>query len=323
MNTNRWKLSEIENQEVFEKVIKPIIENVGTKQENPIALFLGGQPGAGKSALAEEVLSEFESKGSLVPISTDDYRDKHPHQKKLMETNDKIASQLTGPDCGLWVQKAVALAKENKFNILLDGTLRDSEAVAQSMTSLRKAGYKIEVRIVAVSAQQSQLATMLRYEGQKADKGVGRMTSPEAHDAGYHGLPVTLKRIEDEMLADKIGIYQRGGDKLYENSQDQGQWKYPPKAVEVLEDKRNRRLSPTEAEAYLKDCVTLNNLVNAPNRNATIEERRMSGALVESAKIQLNEASSEQYFNNLIGQKSETASFPISHTLSNDGPKLR
>jgi methyl coenzyme M reductase gamma subunit len=185
-----------------------------------------------------------------VQIIGDDLRVFHPDNARLMREDDKTAAFYTGPDSGRWVEKAIAHAKEQRFNIIIEGTMRDSNVVAATMTGLRDAGYEIDARALAVHFRLSEQGIYQRYENQKADRGEGRMTTPKAHQAAYDGLPITLAQIESEKLADRVTIYRRGAVAIYENELRDGKWLHEPQAAAIVEAERSRPLTPAEAQAY-------------------------------------------------------------------------
>lgn len=121
-----------------------------------------------------------------------------------MKADDKTAAFYTDRDTGRWVEKAIAEAKALLVNIVIEGTMRDGNKVAETMQSLRETGYQIDARVLAVTWRLSEQGIPQRYENQKADHGVGRMTTPEAHKAGYEGMLKTLDRMEDQKLADQV-----------------------------------------------------------------------------------------------------------------------
>jgi hypothetical protein len=207
-----------------------------------------------------------------VQIIGDDLRVFHPDNARLMREDDKTAAFYTGPDSGRWVEKAIAYAKEQRFNLIIEGTMRDSNVVAATMTGLWDAGYEIDARALAVPFRLSEQGIYQRYENQKVDRGEGRMTAPEAHQAAYDGLPVTLARIESEKLADWVTIYRRGAVAIYENELRDGRWLREQQAAAVVEAERARPLTPAEAQAYRDGFDALAVLIRAPGRNATPNE---------------------------------------------------
>jgi hypothetical protein len=267
-----YRLSEVENQRIFDAAIKLQLFAGIQAAERPVAVIFGGQPGSGKSAALDLATADLAGRGGAVQIIGDDLRVYHPDNDRLMAEDDKIAAFYTGPDSGRWVEKAIAYAKEQRFNVIIEGTMRDSNVVAATMNVFRSAGYEIDARALAVNFQLSEQGIYQRYESQKASRGEGRMTTSEAHQAAYDGLPITLARIEAEKLADRLTIYRRGAVPIYENELRDGQWLHEPQAAAIVEAERTRPMTPAEAEAYREGFDKLAALIRAPGRNATPDE---------------------------------------------------
>ena len=285
LDPNKYRLSEAQHQAIFEKRIKHDLF-AGAKQAEgkPVAVIFGGQPGAGKSAALDEAARELVSRGGAAQIIGDDLRGYHPAYSKLMAQDDKTAAFYTDRDTGRWVEKAIAHAKANNLNIIIEGTMRDSNTVAKTMTDLRTAGYEIDARVLAVNDRLSWQGVMQRYEGQKADRGTGRMTAPHSHQAAYEGMPVSVERIEREQLADKITVYRRGAEAIYSNTLTNGQWEKPAGARMAVEAERTRRMTLPELQAYAEGYDKLAAMVGKPGRNATGEEVANVDALRTSAR---------------------------------------
>lgn len=278
-----YRLSEDDHQRIFETRIKPVLFADASPSTAPVAVIFGGQPGSGKSAALDWASVQLAQHGGAVQIIGDDLRDYHPANAQLMREDDRIAAFYTGPDSGRWVEKAIAYAKEQRFNVIIEGTMRDSNVVAATMKGFREAGYEIDARVLAVSYQLSEQGIYQRYERQKAARGQGRMTTPEAHQAAYDGLPVTVARIEAEKLADRLTIYRRGVVSIYENELRAGAWLRPPQAAAVIQAERARPMTAEETEAYREGYRALAAMIRSPARRATPEEMAKIDQLLAAA----------------------------------------
>ncbi len=207
-----YRLSEDHHQRIFETRIKPRLFPDASPFAAPIAVIFGGQPGSGKSAALDWAAGQLAQRVGAVQIIGDDLREYHRANAQLMREDDRIAAFYTGPDSGRWVEKAMAYAKEQRFNVIIEGTMRDGHVVAATMNGF---------------FPLSDQGIYQRYERQKATRGQGRMTTPEAHQAAYDGLPVTVLRIEAKRLADRLIIYRRGVVPIYENELRDGAWLRP------------------------------------------------------------------------------------------------
>jgi len=281
-NPDEHRLSEAEHQAIFERYIKPNLFASAKPSSQPVAVIFGGQPGAGKSAAVDEAMNELASRGGAVQIIGDDLRDYHQKYARLMRADDKTAAFYTDRDTGRWVEKAIAEAKAMRVNIVIEGTMRDSEKVAATMNSLRETGYQIDARALAVTSRLSEQGIMQRYEKQKADRGAGRMTTPEAHQAAYDGMLQTLERIESQKLADRVTIYRRGAEVIYSNELQGGQWAREPQARAVVEAERARPMTLQERRDYAKGFDELADMLG--RRQASAEEVRKVADLQREAK---------------------------------------
>jgi len=272
LNPEQYQLSEDEHQAIFEKEIKPDLFADTKSSDRPVAVILGGQPGAGKSASVDNAMIELQSKGGAVKIEGDALRDYHPAYSDLMLEDDKIAAFYTDRDAGRWVEKAIAYAKVQRVNLVIEGTMRNPDVVASTMKSLREAGYEIDARALAVHWQLSEQGIIQRYEHQKADRGVGRMTTPEAHKAAYDGMLNTLERIEREKLADRVTIYRRGNEAIYTNTLENGRWEREPQARTAVETERERPMTLLERKEYASGFDKIANMLSRPERQASTKE---------------------------------------------------
>jgi len=272
LDPEQYRLTESEHQAIFEAKIKPTLFAGTISSDRPVAIVFGGQPGAGKSAAVAAAENELESRGGSVLIEGDALRDYHPGYARLMLEDDSTAAFYTDRDSGRWVEKAIAHAKEQRVNLVIEGTMRNPDVVASTMKSLREAGYEIDARALAVTWQLSEQGILQRYENQKADRGVGRMTTPEAHQAAYDGMLHTLERIEREKLADRVTIYRRGNEAIYSNTLENGQWKHEPQARIAVEAERERPLTLVERKEHADGFDKIANLMSRSERQASAEE---------------------------------------------------
>ena len=271
-NYDAFKLDAATSRAIYEEQIKPLLFKSAKPAEKPVFVLLGGQPGAGKSGSVEAATAEFAGKGGIVPIIGDDFRPFHPANKELMVRNDKTAALYTAADSGRWVETAALDARDMRANVLMETTLRRPELAAHTIGEFRKAGYTIDVRVLAVPHELSEQGVLMRYEGQKASRGSGRMTPPDIHQAAYDSLPESLRRIEDQRLADEIKIYRRGNEQIYGNRLEHGQWMQAPRAVDVVTWERERPWTDSEKAQYAERNEGLRSMLRAPARRASAGE---------------------------------------------------
>lgn len=174
----------------------------------------------------------------------------------MQRADDKTAAFYTDRDSGRLVEKAIAEAAQRRVNVLVEGTMRNPDTVAATLQQFRDAGFRTDARALAVSPEMSSLGVLQRYAAQKESRGIGRMTTTEAHHNALHGMLDTLDRIQDARLADKLTIYRRGGEVIHSFDLT-GQRAWASLARALVERERSRPLSPQEAQYKQREIERL------------------------------------------------------------------
>lgn len=285
-----YRLSEEENERIFQRDVKPYLMSIATpglrSSDEPTMVIVGGQPGAGKSRSIDSVKLDLEKHGGVIEIAADDLRKFHPRNEELMRKDDRTAADFTHADASAWAEKAERYAREQRFNVLLEGTLKTPENAAAKLSEYRDAGYFVEARVIAVHERASWQGVVSRYETQKERDGAGRMTPRSVHDAAVSGVLETVEKIETEKLADRVRIDRRGAELLYSNTlQADGNWERTPAARETMQAERDRPLSVKQWDTHIAGYDEIEKLQSRPGRDAQAEEiesiRQMRAAAVE------------------------------------------
>lgn len=275
---SRFALSDADNERIFrERIVPKLFADIEGRAENPTVVFLGGQPGAGKSSSLKQAEHELLQQGPTIVIEGDSYRPYHPQYAMLQVTEPLASAFYTGDDAGKWTSKAIAEAKERGLSVVLETTFRQPEVVAKTMAEFRDAGYEVDARALAVSERQSWQNVHTRFENMIAAGQQARFTLREAHDAAATGMVVTLGEIERQNLADRVSIYKFGGDKIYENKLVNGAWERAPEAANVVVQERQRPLTVEESARFHQGWQEV---IEA------MEHRRARPAELEKVKMQ-------------------------------------
>ncbi|WP_338986821.1 zeta toxin family protein [Fusobacterium polymorphum] len=207
---NEKNYTDEEFQKAFQQILK-FYKSRYSSQENPKAFLLGGQPGAGKSAL--ENMINIENK--YVSISGDDYRKFHPLYDKLNKIYGKDASKYTQKWSGEMVEYLLKEARKEKWNVILEGTLRKAELPIREAKDFKENGYSVELYLVAVKPEKSYLATLQRYEEMIVRCRIPRMTPKEHHDLVVNNIGNNLEIIYNSKAFDNIKLFDRENNLLY------------------------------------------------------------------------------------------------------------
>ena len=236
----RHALPDDRHEHIFQRRVLPSLLPLSGSGGVPVAVILGGQPGAGKTRLLNDASSELQATGATVVINGDNLRSFHPAYARLQETDPLNAARYTDHDSGRWVEKLIAAAQERRVNMVIESTMRRPDVFVRTGGQLRSAGYEIEARALAVPERLSWQGVHQRYEATLAVAGAARFSAREAHDAGAAGMLDTLRRIEQDRLADRVLVAARSGAVLYDNRLENGAWREAPRAVEVVQAERSR-----------------------------------------------------------------------------------
>ena len=201
-----------------------------TTSSQPKAILLGGQSGAGKTAIHRIKQREFQ--GNIIIIDGDSYRSFHPNYLALQEKYGKDSVDYTKVFAGQMVEYLVdELSKRGYHLLLIEGTLRTTEVPRKTAQLLTNRGYQVSLALIATKPELSYLSTLIRYEELYAiDPSQARATPKAHHDGIVEHLVDNLRELEKDELFRQIQIYQRDQSCVYDSQVDQ------TSAAEVLQE---------------------------------------------------------------------------------------
>jgi hypothetical protein len=241
-------LDEAEHERIFrERIVRREFADA-TASSSPGVVLLGGQPGSGKSALLD-VATEYLSTPSAraVQIVGDDLRDYHPDYQRLLTDNDRTAAAATDRDSGRWVQKCLAYAREHRYSVVIEGTMRDPRVPLATAADFRAAGYRVEAWVMAVDPLSSRLGILARYHEQRAALGYGRFTVDVAHDAAVAGVLDSVDALQDAGAVERMLVVARGPEAIADLAGDA----LKPRTRAVIDAERARPWTPKEVQAFV------------------------------------------------------------------------
>lgn len=204
----KYKLTEDEHNEYYD-TIKRIYVGGKTPQKNPIAIIVGGQTGAGKSGILGYSSKMF-GDNNVIVINSDEIKPFHPKSEDIAKLYPQLYTKITDQESNTWTSRLFEELRREKYNIIFEGTMKNNRIADESIVELKKLGYTVVVRGIAVCDLESRISILERYEGQVATKGWGRLVIPEHHNQTYMGMPNTIDYIEKNGLYDVLEIYARG-----------------------------------------------------------------------------------------------------------------
>lgn len=215
----------------------------------PKAVFIAGQTGAGKSNLLKRTFAELDK--NAVFVNTDALRRFYPKFKDLGSMDDTTAAQITHHDASEWRNQLLDKAVETRRNVVMEGVFKDGPWLVSKIKVLKKSGYEVTVKFMSVHERFSVCGVYMRYETEKAELGHGRFATRGYHDECYEKLLDTAVLVEQDGSSDKIEVYNRAAEILFETK--------PPgssnsTAVKnAIEEGRARALTSTQRGLYESD----------------------------------------------------------------------
>lgn len=216
----KYKLSYEEHNKI-EKDIQEYIFKFASPVLNPTAIIIGGQTGAGKGHLITYSYGMFPD-GNTVVINSDEFKEFHPSVHEISKKYPEHYTRITDQDSNTWTSNTFEKAIKGRYNIIFEGTMRNTRIADTIDRLLNQEKYSVIVRALAVPELESLLSIHERYEMQISAKDVARFVELEHHNSTYTGMINTLEYIEKEHLYSQLEIYKRGEVLIYSDSERNG-----------------------------------------------------------------------------------------------------
>ena len=181
--------------------------------KSPCCTILGGQPGAGKTTLHSIVRK---SDANTVFVIGDDFRGYHPN---FVELNNKYGDSVpyTAFFYGKMTEALIAKLSDERYNLVIEGTLRTVDVPENTAALLKSKGYKTELYVIAVSAEKSWQGTIDRFNEMKAEGAAPRATAKGHHDTVVAALPDNLGVLYDRGTIERICLFTREKECIYDS----------------------------------------------------------------------------------------------------------
>ncbi|MFH8371850.1 zeta toxin family protein [Streptomyces sp. NPDC018031] len=265
-------LSEEEHQDVLRRVILPAAAKEAVRQGQPVVVIVGGQPGAGKTAVADLIKAALDHRGGAVRICSDLYKTAHRQYGELLADDVRTAGVRVRPDTRRWQAAVEEHVRVHGFDAVVESALADIEELRTSSYAYRRAGHGVEVVVVATAEAVSQLGVLDRFLAE-ATEGGGRYVSWKNHDACARQMLATLAVIEAEQLADRITVVRRDGTVLYDNELVDGSWRRRPAAERAVAYERSRPWTAQETAVFRRELARTDQRLH---RDLDCEDRRLA-----------------------------------------------
>ncbi len=203
------------------------------KVDSPSAIFIGGQPGSGKTILSMELKNKIKN---AIEIGIDNYRAYHPHYleiekciKEFWKNREETENDSKGNDladfthsfAGAMSDRLIELAANSSYNILLEWGMREPTAPLSCMKYLKSKTYNNTVVFVCTNKKISYDACKLRAGVMNNSVHIIRNVPKYFHDYCVETLPDSLSKIYNEgfklNLIDYMAIINRNGKVIWDD----------------------------------------------------------------------------------------------------------
>jgi len=184
--------------------------------DTPHAIILGGQPGAGKTTLADIFTAQLE--GNAIFISGDAYRKLHPNCSAIIDKYGRDGIPLMSAFSGAVTEELIDRAASLKYNMVIEGTLRTTEVPLETCRLLKGKGYQVDLACMAVKPLLSYFSTLLRFELMQEYGTTPRATPRDAHDNVVEKLGTNLDALYSADAFHRILLYTRLKYCIYDSS---------------------------------------------------------------------------------------------------------
>lgn len=198
-------------------LIKNLLLNNKISVVKPIAYILGGQPGAGKTILQNSILK---SNKNCIVINADAFREFHPYFSEIQAAFGDEAPKYTQPFINRITEQLIRELSDEKYNLIIEGTLRTAETPINTCKMLKDKGYHVELHIIAVKKEISYESTILRYENAIASGKAPRATAKEHHDLVAESIVKNLDVIYQRKVFDDIRLFSRFEKCIYPTGEE-------------------------------------------------------------------------------------------------------
>lgn len=213
-----FALTDDELRTEWQQRIRPGLFGGVSRNPKPLAVFVGAQPGAGKTLAIEKVQDRYPDR-DFIALDSDELRKAHPRFDEIMAGDPDRMPVLTNQAAGAWFRMGLDDAWAGNYDVLIENSFHNPELV---LTTARQfaadSGHRVEVVALAVPEADSRLGMVDRYVQARRRGLPARWTNNASHDAGYKGVPATVAALELSPLVAYVLVTDRAGEPLYDST---------------------------------------------------------------------------------------------------------
>ena len=217
-------------EEAYQDIKNTILEGK-TPVDTPVSVVLGGLPGSGKGNIYKFYKQKPSISGNIVELDCDKFRKYHPDafsfsaEEYANKTNDFVFAT---------VDRLIDEITPEKYNFIVESSMRTPEAAFTNANNLKPIGYKVEVAVMATDKDTAWQGTIDRFNEAAEEyerniaAGLKYLEPPRPVDEDFFnrvvdGIEDSLTKIYtatdengvSQTPVDDIIIYTRQGEILY------------------------------------------------------------------------------------------------------------
>lgn len=249
---DRYLLDDAESARIFRHRIVPD-QLTGDAQEQPVAVFVGGQPGDGKATITALAKAVLAVRGRPVVLSAAAYEAYHPRFHEPISEALPTAGRYVAADGRRWLRAAEEWVIQQRYDVIVENELVDPDGFVASARAFKDAGFQVDVAVLAVNEVLSWFGVLERHLRALENCGFGRLTGQHVHDAGSAGVLRAAELIDEGDWADRIAVLRPDGRLIYGNERDvAGAWRQPARTASTIAAERDRPWTAVESRNFLE-----------------------------------------------------------------------
>ncbi|MFI9311136.1 zeta toxin family protein [Streptomyces triculaminicus] len=243
------RLSAHEHAWIFDELFVPSHLADVTPQEHPVVVYVMGQPGV---AMMEAIrLVHRAVPGQPLWFRPEDFAAFHPDYWQLMEEEPRTAEMRVRADCGAWQAKAEAYVRRRRGSLIVGMTPGSAGEFLSSATEFHRAGYRVEVVVLAARAADSRQSSAAGY-ARAVRSGPASFVSVARHDQCRTAVIDAVRAAERATAVDSVVVLRRDATAVYRKHRGtDGRWAGRARAAHVLAVEQQRPYTLSEAAAFL------------------------------------------------------------------------
>lgn len=178
--------------------------------QNPTAIIIGAQPGAGKSGLA---ISSLQSLGeNAIELDVDFFRAfALPYIGDVLKDNPDMFVPITGEFYNTMNAIIQPRLINEGYDLVFHRTFRSAAPLIEdTITPLKEQNYNIIIRSLAVHELESFTSSIERAQALREQTGLTRWVYPNYHSNNYTAIPAVLAELTHENYANCVQVFKRG-----------------------------------------------------------------------------------------------------------------